>query len=286
MPGGLTQFNAAYAVGGPACTIKTVEKITDVRIDHFVVINFAGFKEMVNAVNGVQVCVPEEVNDDIGHIHLPAGTYKVNGNQALDYVRVRHGIGAETGDIGRMKRQQAFIAAMVEKVVSKGTLANPVRLYKFLDAATKSLTTDTGFAHLKELASLGSSLKNIGLDNIQFITVPNEPYEPDPNRLQLAPGGQRRVAQDPLRQAAGQARRRRGDAREPSRATSRASSASPSPERVAVRRARRSRQRAERRGAQAGRRRRPACAPEPVPPRRSLARPGCCYRFVTGVCPS
>ncbi len=102
-------------------------------------------------------------------------------------MRVRHGIGAETGDIGRMKRQQAFIAAMVAKVVSKGTLANPVRLYKFLDAATQSLTTDTGFAHLKELVSLGSSLKNIGLDNVQFITVPNEPYEPDPNRLQLAP---------------------------------------------------------------------------------------------------
>ena len=188
IPGGLTQFNAAYAIGGPACTIKTVEKITDVRIDHFVVINFAGFKEMVNAVNGVQVCVPQEVNDNIGHIHLPAGTYKVNGNQALDYVRVRHGIGAETGDIGRMKRQQAFISAMIKKVVSKGTLANPVRLYRFLDAATKSLTTDTGFAHLGELVSLGTSLKNIGLDNIQFITVPNEPYAPDPNRLQLAPG--------------------------------------------------------------------------------------------------
>jgi LCP family protein required for cell wall assembly len=187
VPGGLTQFNAAYAIGGPLCTIHTVEKITDIRIDHFVVINFAGFKDMVNAVNGVQVCVPSEVNDDVGHIHLPAGTYKVNGNQALDYVRVRHGIGAETGDIGRMKRQQAFISAMIKKVVSKGTLANPVRLYKFLNAATQSLTTDTGFAHLKELASLGSSLKNIGLDNIQFITVPNEPYAPDPNRLQLAP---------------------------------------------------------------------------------------------------
>ena len=151
VPGGLTQFNVAYAVGGPACTIKTLEKITNIRIDHFVVINFAGFKEMVNAVNGVQVCVPSEVNDEVGHIHLPAGTYKVNGNQALDYVRVRHDLGAETGDIGRMKRQQAFIAAMVKKVVSKGTLANPVRLFRFLDAATKSLTTDTGFAHLKEL---------------------------------------------------------------------------------------------------------------------------------------
>jgi anionic cell wall polymer biosynthesis LytR-Cps2A-Psr (LCP) family protein len=131
--------------------------------------------------------VPKEVNDDVGHIHLPAGTYKVNGNQALDYVRVRHDIGAPNGDIGRMKRQQSFIAAMIAKVVSKGTLANPVRLYRFLDAATQSLTTDTGFAHLKELASLGSSLKNIGLDNIQFITVPNQPYAPDPNRLEWAP---------------------------------------------------------------------------------------------------
>ncbi len=100
VPGGQTQFNAAYAVGGPACTIKTVESLTNVRIDHFVVINFAGFKEMVNAINGVTVCVPEEVNDDIGHIHLPEGTYKVNGSQALDYVRVRHDIGAANGDIG------------------------------------------------------------------------------------------------------------------------------------------------------------------------------------------
>lgn len=187
VPGGLTQFNAAYAVGGPACTIKTVEKLTNIRVDHFVVINFAGFKDMVNAINGVTVCLPEEVNDDIGHINLPKGTYKVNGNQALDYVRVRHDIGAANGDIGRMKRQQSFIAAMVQKVVSKGTLANPVRLYKFLDAATASLTTDSEFANLKELASLGTSLKDIGLDSVQFITVPNQPYAPDPNRLEWAP---------------------------------------------------------------------------------------------------
>ena len=100
---------------------------------------------------------------------------------------MRHDIGVPNGDIGRMKRQQSFIAAMIEKVVSKGTLTNLPRLYRFLNAATKSLTTDTGFAHLRELASLGSSLKNIGLDNVQFITVPNEAYAPDPNRLQISP---------------------------------------------------------------------------------------------------
>jgi LCP family protein required for cell wall assembly len=187
VPGGLTQFNQAYNVGGPLCTVKTVEQITDVRIDHFMVINFAGFKDMVNAVHGVTVCVPEEVDDRTGHIHLPAGTYKVNGNRALDYVRVRYGIGAATGDIGRMKRQQAFISAMIKKVDSKGTLVNPVRLYTFLDAATRSLTTDSGLAHLSELASLSKSLKSIGLDNVQFITAPNRDYPPNPNRLELTP---------------------------------------------------------------------------------------------------
>ncbi len=186
-PGGLTQFNAAYAIGGPACTVKTVEALTGVRIDHFVVVDFVGFKSMVNAINGVKICVPEEVNDTVGNINLPAGTYNVTGQQALDYVRVRHDLGAPTGDIGRMVRQQTFISAMIKKVVSRGTLANPLRLYNFLQAATNSLTTDPGFADLKKLASLGKSLQSVGLDKIQFITVPWEPYAPDPNRIVWSP---------------------------------------------------------------------------------------------------
>jgi LCP family protein required for cell wall assembly len=189
-PGGLSMFNAAYAVGGPACTIKTVEELTDIRINHFVVIDFNGFKKMVDALNGVEVCVPKEVNDTTGHIFLPAGTYDVKGQRALDYVRVRHSI-SENGDIGRMKRQQAFLASMANKAVSAGTLVNPVRLYKFLDAATKSLTTDPGLASLNKLGGLSRSLKGIGLDQIQFLTVPFKTYGPDPNRLEWAPGADR-----------------------------------------------------------------------------------------------
>jgi LCP family protein required for cell wall assembly len=181
--GGLSMFNEAYAIGGPACTQKTVEQLTGIRIDHFVVIDFNGFKEMVDALGGVQVCVPQAVHDDVGHIDLPAGTYSVKGSQALDYVRVRHAI-SDNGDIGRMKRQQAFLAAMTNKAVSAGTLANPVRLYHFLDATTKSVTTDPGLGHLQNLAGLAKQLKNIGLGQIQFLTVPFEVYRPDPNRLQ------------------------------------------------------------------------------------------------------
>jgi LCP family protein required for cell wall assembly len=185
-PGGLSMFNAAYAVGGPACTQRTVEQLTGIHIDHFVVVDFAGFKHMVDALGGVEVCVPEEVNDDVGKIHLPAGTFEADGDQALDYVRVRHGI-SSNGDIGRMKRQQAFLASMANKAISAGTLANPVKLYNFLDAATESLTTDPELANLKELAELANQLRNIGLDKIQFMTVPWEWWEQDPNRVVWAP---------------------------------------------------------------------------------------------------
>jgi LCP family protein required for cell wall assembly len=189
-PGGLSIFNAAYATGGPGCTQRTVEQLTGVHIDHFVVIDFAGFKHMVDALGGVEVCVPEEVNDTIGKIYLPAGTYEADGDQALDYVRIRHGI-SNNGDIGRMKRQQAFLASMANKAISAGTLANPVKLYNFLDAATKSLTTDPELANLKDLAAMADQVRDIGLENIQFLTVPWETYEPDPNRLVWAPEADR-----------------------------------------------------------------------------------------------
>jgi LCP family protein required for cell wall assembly len=186
VPGGFGMFNAAYALGGPLCTQRTVEQLTGIRIDHVVVVDFNGFRAMVDALGGVPICVPEEVDDDIGHIHLPAGSYDADGNQALDYVRVRHDL-SENGDIGRMRRQQAFLASMAHKAISLGTLTNPVKLYSFLDAATKSLSTDEGLNSLKELIGLARQLRDIGLENIQFLTVPFEPYPPDHNRLVWAP---------------------------------------------------------------------------------------------------
>ncbi|HLN78379.1 MAG TPA: LCP family protein [Nocardioidaceae bacterium] len=186
VPGGLAMFNTAYALGGPACTQKTVEQLTGIRVDHFVVVEFDGFRHMVNALGGIPICVPQEVNDTIGNIHLPAGSYEATGDQALDYVRLRHGL-SENGDIGRMKRQQVFLASMANKAISAGTLANPVKLYKFLDAATKSLTTDPGLSNIKDLGTLANQLRHIGLKNIQFITVPWETYQPDHNRLIWAP---------------------------------------------------------------------------------------------------
>ena len=182
----VAQWNQAYALGGEACTIAQFEMMSKLRVNHFVVIDFNGFKTMVDALGGVPVCVPKEVNDPIGRIYLRAGSYEVTGNQALDYVRVRHSIGtADTGDIGRMKRQQAFMASMVNKAVSAGTLLNPPRLLSFLNAGTKSLTTDPGLSQLNRLIGLAQDFRDIGLGKVQFFTVPFATYQPDPNRLAL-----------------------------------------------------------------------------------------------------
>jgi LCP family protein required for cell wall assembly len=178
----LAIFNSAFEVGGVACTIQTVEKLTNIRIDDTIVVDFNGFKDMVDAVNGVQVCLPKEVSDPKHHIYFDAGTQTLHGDQALNYVRERTVL-SPTGDIGRMKRQQAFIASMINQVKSAGTLTRLDRIYKFLDAATASLKTTDGLDSLSELADLAYQLRHTGLDKIRFVTVPFEEYAPNPNRL-------------------------------------------------------------------------------------------------------
>lgn len=184
----VAMWNEAFAVGGESCTIAQFEQMTGIRVDHFVTVDFNGFVDMVDALGGVPVCLPQPVNDPIGKIYLKAGRYDITGEQALDYVRVRHGIGSiDTGDIGRMKRQQAFLASMVNKAVSANTLLNPHRLLSFLNAATRSLSMDEGFANIKELYSLAQDVRGIGLDKVEFLSMPFTTYEPDPNRLAPAP---------------------------------------------------------------------------------------------------
>src|SRR5215218_170386 len=148
----LAQWNEAFAIGGEPCTIAQFEQMTGVRVNHFITVDFNGFVDMVDALGGVPVCLPEPVSDPIGKIYLRAGRYDITRQQALGYVRVRHSIGTtDTGDIGRMKRQQAFLAAMANKALSARTLFNPKKLYDFLNAATKSLTTDPGLRRLTSM---------------------------------------------------------------------------------------------------------------------------------------
>ena len=182
----LAMFNEAFSLGGPTCTVQTVEKLTRIRIDHYLVVDFRGFEDMVEAVGGVEVCIPKDVEDPAHDIFLEAGTQTLTGREALNYVRERTVL-SSTGDIGRMRRQQAFIGSMIKKVVSAGTLSRPTRVYGFLKAATKSISVDEDLGDLAKMADLALQLRRTGLDDIKFITVPFKPYPPDPNRLVWTP---------------------------------------------------------------------------------------------------
>ncbi|MFJ7630809.1 LCP family protein [Streptomyces sp. NPDC097595] len=178
------QFNWAFEMGGTACTIRTVEKMTDIRIDHHMVIDFNGFKDMVNAVHGVEICLKKPVDDKDAHLKLDAGRHKLNGEQALGYVRARKSLG-NGSDTDRMDRQQQFLGALVNKVQSNGVLLNPTRLYPVLDAATKALTTDPGLDSLKDLYDLVRGMRDVPTEKVQFLTVPRQPYHLDRNRDEL-----------------------------------------------------------------------------------------------------
>ncbi|MEV4431143.1 LCP family protein [Streptomyces sp. R-07] len=178
------QFNWAFEFGGTACTIRTVEKLTGIRVDHHMVIDFRGFKKMVDAVDGVEVCLKEPVNDPDAKLKLPAGRQTLHGEQALGFVRARKSIG-NGSDTERMDRQQQFLGALVNKVQSDGVLLNPTKLYPVLDAATKAITTDPGLDSLRDLYDLARAMRAIPTEKVQFLTVPRRSYRYDANRDEL-----------------------------------------------------------------------------------------------------
>lgn len=179
-----TAFNRAFQAGGSACTIRTVEKLTDIRVDHHVVVDFRGFKKVVDALDGVEVCVAEPINDKAARLRLPAGKVRLDGERALGYVRVRKTLG-DGSDTERMDRQQRFLGALASKVKSNGVLLNPVKLYPVLDAATSALTTDPELASLRGLYDLVRGMRTIPTEKVQFLTVPRRSYPFNANRDQL-----------------------------------------------------------------------------------------------------
>ncbi|MFI9273724.1 LCP family protein [Kitasatospora sp. NPDC052896] len=165
-------FNSAFGVGGapsgnPACSQNTVEALTGLRVDHTIVVDFKGFAAMTSAVGGVPVCVPANV-DSYG-IHLRQGRQVLSGEQALSYVRARHGIG-DSSDIGRMKRQQAFMSALFTKVRAQGF--DLPTLLPLADAATRSLTVDRDLGSPTKLATFAGSLSDLKPADVLFVTTP------------------------------------------------------------------------------------------------------------------
>lgn len=175
-------FNSAFstgetAKGNPACTQNTVEKLTGLRVDHTMVVDFKGFAALTEVVEGVRVCLPNDVyQKDLnpkratrGELLFPKGEQTVAGQRALDYVRLRHGIG-DGSDIGRIKRQQAFVGSLFKKIKSDGL--TPTKLLPLADAATESLTVDPGLGSPDKLIDFAMSMKDVDLHDTTFVTLP------------------------------------------------------------------------------------------------------------------
>jgi LCP family protein required for cell wall assembly len=163
------KLNAAYAYGGPALAIKTIEANTGVSIDHYVEIDIAGFVDVVDALGGAEVCVKEDVYDKDSGLDLDAGKHQLDGAQSLAYVRARK-IYADS-DLGRIRAQQAFLGSLVRKALSADTLTDPIKLNRFLSASLSSVTTDTALDQ-GTILTLADRLRGASADGIRFVTVP------------------------------------------------------------------------------------------------------------------
>lgn len=186
------KLNSAIDEGGPALLIATIEQLTNIRIDNYVQIDFAGFQTMVAALGGVNVCLNHAAKDSFSGINLPAGPQVINGAQALAFVRQRHGL--PNGDIDRIRRQQSFIGSIARKVLSSGTLLDPFKLNSFLDAATKSVTVDDKLS-TAGLTSLALRLKGVSAGGVLFSTLPY-------TTISAVREGQDVVLLDPVKDAA------------------------------------------------------------------------------------
>jgi LCP family protein required for cell wall assembly len=151
---------------GAEKAIATVEQLTGLHIDHYAEANLAGFYKLSKAVGGVPICVKRSTYDPHTGAYFPAGTYPVSGARALAFVRQRHGI--PHADLGRIRRQQAFLASLADKVLSRGLLTHPMRLHRLVGAVTSTLTLDAGW----DVLSFAKELQTLSAGNISFHTIP------------------------------------------------------------------------------------------------------------------
>jgi LCP family protein required for cell wall assembly len=179
--GGSGMINSALEAG-PACSVRAVETLSDVRIDHFVQLDFDGFASMVNALGGVKVCLDEAMVDKDAKLDLPAGEQKIGGKDALALARTRHAVG-DGSDIGRLGHQQVVMSSIISRARSTSVLTRPDRLFKFLNALTKSITVDKGISSIPELTGLAKRARAVKDEDIRFVTMPNGAAPTDPNRV-------------------------------------------------------------------------------------------------------
>ncbi len=182
-PGGARKmFNESYSVGGPACAVKTVEAMSGIRMDHYVEVDFSGFKKLIDTLGGVDITTTKAIKDPDSHLNLAAGKHTLNGEQALGLVRTRHAVG-DGGDLGRIQLQQAFIKALINQIKDVGVLSSPTKLYELADTATKATTVDSDLDSVNRLVGFANGLKSIDSKDMHMVTLPVVYDTVDPNRV-------------------------------------------------------------------------------------------------------
>ncbi|MGI5269261.1 LCP family protein [Nonomuraea sp. CA-218870] len=182
MPPHRAMINSAYNDGGIACTISTLETLTGIRINHFAEVDFSGFKNIVDSLGGIEICLKSGVNDKNSKLVLPPGKSLLNGEKALGYVRLRnYGDGS---DIQRIKRQQIFLSKVIAKATSNDLLTDPVKLTGFIKSAAQSVTMDPDLANdPQKLLDIANSAKDLTAKGVKLTTVPWMPDPEDKNRV-------------------------------------------------------------------------------------------------------
>ena len=163
------KLNSAFAWGGAPLLIQTLEAKMNLRIDHYVEVNFAGFKNVVDALGGIQVCTKKDINDPKSHLVLSAGIHTLDGIESLKYVRTRDFDGM--GDLGRMQRQQQFVSAIFRKATSSGTLLNPFKVKNLISATFKTVKTDETL-NQGDIVTLAKQIRNLTPGKMRTLTVP------------------------------------------------------------------------------------------------------------------
>ncbi|MBT2512769.1 LCP family protein [Arthrobacter sp. ISL-30] len=177
-------INTAMAEAGIGCAVDTINELTGMKIDHFMMADFNAVKELSSTVGGVDVCISDAVFDPDSGLRLPKGTSQVEGEQALAFLRTRHAFELG-GDLGRIKAQQGFLSALTRKIKDDGTLGDPQKLLRIADVVTQNLTVDDGLASVQSLLTIGSRLRDIDVSKVAFVAAPTQPASQDPNRLEL-----------------------------------------------------------------------------------------------------
>ncbi|MFF9643914.1 LCP family protein [Kitasatospora aureofaciens] len=175
-------YNSAFESGGAACAVKTTEQLTGLRMDHYLQVDFAGFARVVDAIGGATVTTAVAIHDKDSGLDLPAGVHHLDGQQALAFVRTRHGVG-DGSDLGRIELQKQMVKSLLQQAGGAGLFSDPVKLWSIGDTMTKSVTTDSALGSVNSLVGLVRELKGIGPDQLTMVTLPVTTAPADANRV-------------------------------------------------------------------------------------------------------